>query len=257
MVSNKIKQRLKNGEQLLGTMITTFSNPDLAKILQTCGLDFFTIDCEHSSFDYGECARMIGIARAVGLPAIVRIPELRREVALKFMEMGASGLLLPNTETAEQAKQLVDYTKYAPLGHRGVSLSRPHTDFKSVQKREYMEQANGETILLCQIESRLGVKNIEEILTVEGIDVALIGPNDLSQDFGMLDEFENPAIVSAFERVREAAVKCGKFSGIHFGSPRPLVRWIEAGMQMNMCSSDVGMLKLGRKSILESLSLHP
>lgn len=248
-----LKMKLKNGKQVLGTMITTFSNPDIIKILKVSGLDYVIIDCEHASFEYGECARMIGIARAIGMPAIIRIPELRREVALKFIEMGAAGLLLPNTESADQAAQLVDYTKYAPMGHRGVSLSRPHTDYENVDKKEYMRRANENTMLLCQIESQTGVENIEKIMAIEGIDVAFIGPNDLSQDYGMLGEFENPIIVSAFERVIKAAKDNGKISGVHFGSPKPLRRWLRSGMQMNMCSSDVGMIIGGAKSILSAL----
>ena len=147
-----IKSRLKAGEQLLGTMITTFASPDLVKILKNCGFDFCMVDCEHGSFTTREVSDMIGAGRGFGMPVLVRIPEIRREHVLHYMEMGAAGLLLPNTESADQARQLVDYAKYAPLGHRGVSLSRPHTDFQKVNGPEYMAAANADTILLCQIE---------------------------------------------------------------------------------------------------------
>ena len=244
-----LKERLKNGEQVLGTMVTTFASPDMAKILQNCGFDFFIVDCEHGSFTTREVANMIAVARGVGMPALVRIPEMRREHALKFMEMGASGLLLPNTETAGQASMLADCAKYAPMGHRGVSLSRPHTDFKKVDGREYMRRANEETILLCQIESRRGVENIEEIMAVEGIDVGSIGPNDMTQDYGILNQFDNPEIVAAFERVMAAAQKNGKWSGVHFGSAGPLKPWIDRGMQINLWNSDSGPLALGASAM--------
>ena len=104
---SNLKERLKSGEQVLGTMVTTFVIPDIAKIIQNCGFDFFIVDCEHGSFTTREVANIIAVARSIGMPALVRIPEMRREHALKFMEMGASGLLLPNTETAEQAQMLV------------------------------------------------------------------------------------------------------------------------------------------------------
>lgn len=90
----EIKQRLKNGENLLGTMITVFQNPDIVKLLKVSGFDFAVLDCEHGSFEYGEAARIIGLARALEFPIIVRIPEVRREQILKYMEMGADGLLL-------------------------------------------------------------------------------------------------------------------------------------------------------------------
>lgn len=246
-----LKERLRNGEQILGTMVTTFASPDIAKILQNCGFDFLIVDCEHGAFTTREVANIIAVARGIGMPALVRIPEMRREHALKFMEMGATGLLLPNTETAEQAKMLVDCTKYAPMGHRGVSLSRPHTDFRKVKGAEYMPKANDETILMCQIESRKGVENVEEIIAVEGIDVAFIGPNDMSQDYGILGQFTHPDIVAAFEKIIAAAKANGKWAGAHFGGAAPLKPWLSKGMQINMWNSDNGLLALGAAAITE------
>lgn len=248
-----LKQRLKQGERLLGTMVTTFAAADMAKLLLQYGFDFFIIDCEHGSFTTREVADMIAVARAVGLPAMVRIPEMRREHALKFTEMGANGLLLPNTESAEQAKMLVDCTKYAPMGHRGVSLSRPHTDFAKVDGREYMARANEENILLCQIESRVGVAHIDEIMAVDGIDAALIGPNDMTQDYGKLNRFDDPEIVDAIARVVASAKTHGKFSGAHFGAAAPLIPWIQRGMQLNMWNSDIGLMSLGAAGGLPAL----
>ena len=162
------KTRIQSGEHLLGTMVTTFASADVPKILKACGFDFFIIDCEHGSFTTREVADMICVARAIELPGMVRIPELRREHVLHCMELGAAGLLLPNTETAEQARQLVDYAKYAPMGHRGVSLSRPHTDFLKQDSAAYMQSANRDTVLLCQIESQLGVSNIDAVMAGGG-----------------------------------------------------------------------------------------
>ncbi|MEG0492132.1 MAG: aldolase/citrate lyase family protein [Clostridia bacterium] len=250
---NTLKERLIANEPLLGTMITTFYCPDIARIVQAAKFDFFIVDCEHGSFTTREVANIIAEARGIGMPVLVRIPEMRREHALKFMEMGASGLLLPNVETVEQARTLVDCTKYAPMGHRGVSLSRPHTGFQKVDGKQYMAESNAQTLLLCQIESHAGVESIEEIMAVEGIDAALIGPNDLSQDFGMLGQFTNPEMVAAFEKVIAAAQANGKHAGVHFGSPKALAPWLNRGMTLNMCGSDVEMMLNGAKVIHEAL----
>ena len=248
---NDLKRRLRAGEWLLGTMITTFASPDLVKILKNCGFDFCMADCEHGSFTTREVSDMIGAGRGFGMPVLVRIPEIRREHVLHYMEMGAAGLLLPNTESADQARQLVDYAKYAPMGHRGVSLSRPHTDFRKVNGPEYMAEANEEGILMCQIESQAGVDHVEEILAVPGIDAALIGPNDMSQDFGILGQYAHPRMTEAMERVMKAAEARGKWSGAHFGSAAPLKPWIEKGMRLNMWNSDAGLLSLGAKAMTE------
>ncbi len=241
----QLKQRLQQGEQVLGTMVTTFASPDIARILQVAGFDYFIIDCEHGAFTTREVANIIAEARGIGLPVLVRIPEMRREYALKFMEMGASGLLLPNTEDAAQARMLVDCAKYAPLGHRGVSLSRPHTEFRPVDGPQYMAESNAETILMCQIESRKGVEHLDEIAAVEGIDVLFIGPNDLTQDYGILNQFDHPEILAAFERVMESAKAHGKYSGVHFGPLDALLPWVKRGMQMNLWNSDNGLLAAG------------
>ena len=244
-----LKQRLKDGEHLMGIMITTFHSVDVPRLLSVAGYDFAIIDCEHGSFTTREAADMIAVGRAIDLPILVRIPLLSREHALHFMEMGAAGILLPNTESAEQARQLVDFVKYAPMGHRGVSLSRPHTDFKKVDSHAYMEKANEEGIVMCQIESRAGVENIESIMAVDGVDVALIGPNDMTQDYGILGQFDNPEIVAAFHRVINAAKANGKFSGAHFGAAAKLMPWLHSGMTMNMCNSDSGLLMSGAREL--------
>ena len=233
-----LKEQLRAGKQVLGTMVTTFTTVDLAKVLKESGFDFMMIDCEHGAFTTREVANHISVARSIAFPALVRIPEMRREHALKYLEMGANGLLLPNTESAEEAAYLVECSKYAPAGKRGVSLSRPHTDFKKVNKADYMEKANRETLLMVQIESKKGVENIDEILAVPGIDVGFIGPNDMSQDYGILGQYSHPEIVAAFEKIMKTAEKYKIYSGVHFGHAEPLRPWIKRGMQINMWNSD-------------------
>ncbi|MFQ7002790.1 MAG: aldolase/citrate lyase family protein [Ruthenibacterium lactatiformans] len=92
-----------------------------------------------------------------------------------------------------------------------------------------MRWANEETILMCQIESRKGVENIGEIMAVEGIDVGFIGPNDMTQDYGILNQFGHPDIVAAFEKVIAAAEENGKWAGVHFGAAEPLRPWLARG----------------------------
>ncbi|HBR02051.1 MAG TPA: hypothetical protein DD738_05520 [Ruminiclostridium sp.] len=241
---SNIKQRLRNGESIIGTMITTFDNPDIVKILKVCGFDLFMIDCEHGGFDYSKVAALLGMGRAMDIAGFVRVPEAKREVVLKYMEMGADGLMLPNCETAEQAKALLTYSKYYPMGSRGVSLLRGHTGYEKIPSAtEYMEKANNETVIMCQIESPTGVDNIGKILDLDGVDAAFIGPNDLSQSYGLMGQFNHPTVVNAIETVIAAAKQRGKFSGIHMtGAPAAVRAWMEKGMALNLWSNDVTMM---------------
>lgn len=252
-MKSNLKARLKNGEQVLGTMVTVFDNPEVAKLIKVIGFDFFIVDSEHGNMDYGTVANMFAVAREAGIPAFVRIPEVRREVILKYMEIGAKGLLLPNTETVEQAKKLVEYSKYYPLGNRGVSLMRGHTGFEKPESAtDYMKETNEETILMVQIESPTGVKNIEEILDVEGIDAAFIGPNDLSQSMGIMGQTDRPEFIDAVDKVIAAAKSKQKYSGIHLMSTDALKPWMEKGMTLNLWANDIiMMINAGKKGISE------
>jgi 2-keto-3-deoxy-L-rhamnonate aldolase RhmA len=239
-MKKNLKYRLEAGESVVGTMVTIVDNLQIAKIVKLCGFDFFIIDCEHGSYDYSAVANILAMAREIGIPAVVRIPEVGREAVLKYMEMGAAGLLLPNTENVEQARALVKYAKYAPLGDRGVSLFRPHTGYEKVDDAsQYMQRTNQETVLMVQIESRQAVQNAEAILAVDGIDAAFVGPSDLSQSLGVFGQLEHPEFISAVDHVITAAKRTGKYSGLHcMTTTEALEPWIKKGMTLNLWSNE-------------------
>ncbi len=253
-MKNNIKERLARGEQVIGTMVTVFDSPEIGKILKVCGFDFFIVDCEHGHFDYQSVGNMAALAREAGMPMLVRVPEARREIVLKYMEMGASGLLLPNTETVEQAKALVEYSKYYPLGNRGVSLLRGHTGFEKIDSAtEYMQRSNAENILMVQIESPKGVENVDKFLAIEGIDAAFIGPNDLSQSLGIMGQTDHPRYIEAVDHVIATAKACGKYSGIHLMSTAALEPWIAKGMTINFLANDATLMMNAAKERLAKL----
>lgn len=250
-----IKQRLKNGESLIGTLISIVEHADTAKIIKASGFDYMLIDNEHGAFDYSALANMCTVSKAIGFPAIIRIPEPNRECILKYMDMGAAGLMIPNCESAETAKKVVQYSKYAPLGNRGLSFARTHSDYVApVSAEEYMRQTNEQTIILCQIESPVGVENVNEILSVDGVDVCFVGPYDLSQSYNLLGQFTHPTITGAIEKVVEAAKAKNKFSGIYFSGSTDLMKhWMEKGMTLNLWSNEVSLLIASSKEALLKL----
>lgn len=253
-MAHDIKARLKKGEALIGTIINFIDNPEIAKVFKVCGFDYFMIDCEHTGYDYGTVAQILSLAREIGICAIVRVPEAKREVVLKYMEMGAGGLMLPNAETPEEAEKLVEYAKYAPLGNRGVSLLRPATGFERIDNpAEYMNQVNDETVLVIQIESLNAVKNVDKLLAVEGIDAAFIGPNDLTQSMGIIGQWEHPEYIAAVDRVAQVAKELDKFSGIQTAKPEGLKSWIAKGMTLNLWAGDLTILMSAIKDGIEKL----
>lgn len=238
-----LKERMKAGENLIGTMTNVLGHPDLPRILQSCGFDFFIVDCEHGCYDYSQVSAMVAVAKAIGIGALVRVPGVLREPILRFMEMGADGLMLPSTDTPEQARTLVEYAKYSPMGKRGMSMMRAHNRYIPVPDPvAYMKQANEETILIAQIESARSVENIDAILSVEGIDVAFMGPNDLCCDLGVTGNQKAPVFARSVEKVIEAAKRHGKACGTHCMNVAAYELWHGKGMDFNLYSNEVSMI---------------
>lgn len=225
-----------------GTMLSEFYVPNVIRVFKACGFDYVIIDCEHGYFDFIEVANILSVARGYGLPAIVRLSKVDREFVLKYLDMGADGFLLSNTDDAAMIADLVHHAKYAPEGRRGISLQRAHTDYEPGKIREYLAQANAKTIILAQIESASGVENVEAILAVPGVDGVIIGPNDLALDLGVLGRNEAPVMVAAFEKVLAAALQAGKVCGLVSSNTDFLRKWEARGMRMLNWNSEIGML---------------
>lgn len=198
-----------------GIMINEIAFCNLPVLLKRAGLDFYIIDCEHGGFDYREVFGMASAARlAGGIETIVRLPSNMRKDIVKFMDMGADSLLLPMTNCAADIAEVVKYAKYFPVGERGVSTMRAHTLYNPPPIAEYAASANAHTRIYAQIETKAGVENADEILSVNGVAGCFIGPNDMAVSYGCSLSGGAPEIYAAIERVAECAKKRGKACGI-------------------------------------------
>ena len=240
-------------ERRTGIMINEIPFSNFPVLFRQCGLDFYIIDDQHGGFDYREIYGMISAARlAGGIETIVRIPCADRRDIIKFLDMGADGLLLPMTNGAEDIGKVVKYAKYSPLGERGISTMRAHTLYNPPPLAEYMPAANARTKVYAQIETKEGVERIEEILSVEGVEGFLMGPNDLSDSYGCLGDDGAPQILAAIDRTAECARRLGKTSGIITANARYLDRAKEAGMRMFSKGSELSLLASGiRKTVAD------
>ena len=203
-----MKERLQNGETLFGTMVTAFDSPEIMRLIANAGLDWVFVDTESVYPSPERLGAMLGYAQLLGLPAVVRIPELRKAEVSRVLDLGAAGIICPDVRSAEEARELVRLAKYFPDGERGVALDRPHTGYQvsgTAEKIQYMQQANRNTILICQIESLPGLEHLEEIAAADGVDGLLIGPNDLSQAMGIFGQTDHPDFLAAVRRIMAAA----------------------------------------------------
>jgi 2-keto-3-deoxy-L-rhamnonate aldolase RhmA len=234
-----LKQKLNAGELVLATMVNEMRTPTLPTILSAAGLDSFVIDMEHGTHDWSDMAALVGVARGLGLHAIVRIPEIRRETVLKPLDAGAAGILVPMVNTAEEATQIVQWAKYPPAGVRGVSLRRGHNDFRSRDLGTYLSEANDSTAVIIQIETEQSVDNIEDLVRVEGVDCVFIGPNDLSVALGAPGQLGSDVMREACETILKAARESGVAVGYQSFDIAQARVLVEQGVRYLSFTSDV------------------
>jgi 2-keto-3-deoxy-L-rhamnonate aldolase RhmA len=234
-------------------MIWEFATRGIAKIVEAADLDFVFLDMEHTALDPAGVADLTAWFKATSIAPIVRVPQSQYHFIARSLDAGALGVMCANVETAEQAREIVQAAKYAPLGNRGVGIGGAHNDYYSVDAVQYFHDANENTSVICQIESVRGLENCEEIAAVPGVDVLWVGHMDLSTSMGIVGQFDQPAFHAALDRVVAAAQKYGKFTGIQPSTPEQARDWIGHGFQAISWSTDVGVYRAGLIRAIEDL----
>lgn len=249
----ELKARLKNGEKVCGMMLSEFYVPNIARLIASVGFDFVIVDCEHGYFDYTQVANLVAVAEGAQLPVIVRIARPDRCAITKYLDMGVRGVLLANAAGVDEARELANLCLYSPQGDRGISTFRAHTGYHNGDTGRVMREANERMLVICQIESPAAVAQCEQMLSLPGVDGALIGPNDLSQHMHLFAQFDHPQLHGAIESVAQAAKRAGKWSGIITADKGLLQFSRQAGMTCFSSGSELSMLSRGAKEEMEKL----
>lgn len=201
-------------ERLYGAFIKILTNPSITIMAKNAGLDFLFYDCEHGMYTYETLHDLILMGNAVGIPSFIRVPQLARGDVSRSLDCGATGVMVPMIENKEQAQLLVEWSKYPPDGNRGYS-GGANTNYRASGNHESnMKELNESVISIAQIETGKGVENIEEILSVEGIDAVIVGPADLAISLGIPGDYFNPVEIDAINKVAAACEKHKKGFGI-------------------------------------------
>lgn len=249
---NTLKHALKRGEPVIGTMITEAGSTGFVWMLANIGFDFVFIDMEHSTYGLQPVADMIKIARLSGLVPLVRITDLAYNLIAPVLDAGAMGLMLPRVETREQVEKLVSYMKYPPVGVRGATAGRGSTDYTGAKPQELVSHLNENTLVILQIERKVAIDNIDDLLSVPGVDAAVIGPFDLTISLGE-NSTSSPKVEEAIQKVVEAAKRHNIASGIHIADSESVLKWYERGMTMLACNTDLGFFTAGANRTIAAL----
>ncbi len=188
-------------------------SPPLVEMLGLGGFDFAIIDAEHGVFDLERTQECLRAAASVGMPCMVRPPELNAHFIQAALDMGASGIQVPQVDTAADASKAVECSHFPPRGTRGFSSTTRAAGYGYRPRAQFVEQAGQNTVVCVQIESRAGVESLAEILNVPGVNIVFIGTSDLSLSYG-LDAPDHPEIISLIEDMVPRIVKSGKTAGV-------------------------------------------
>ena len=213
------------------------------------GFDWLLIDMEHSAYDPVVMADMVAIIADAGTSApLVRVPSSHNVEWFKWaLDAGAWGILAPMINTRQEAELVVSWSKYPPIGTRSIGGAFAQYGFGTTDRASYTNGANDEILVMVQIESRDGLNNVEEILSVPGIDVAFVGPNDLHAQSGFPPSYDGtePEFVAALERIQAAAKKNHLAAGIIDGDGASAAKRVQQGFQLVTVTTDLNSMIAG------------
>jgi len=245
MRGNQVKAKLQSGELSLGVLAWEFATPGLPAILELAGAEFCVLDMEHSGFSLETVRAWIRWCRSTTVVPLVRVPAHEYRYVAGALDAGAQGLMIPMTETADQARQIVSWSRYPPAGARGTAFGIAHDDYRGGSSEEIvatMARANAECLLLFQIETLAGLERVEEIVAVDGVDVAWVGHGDLSVSMGRPYQFDHPEHLAALTHVAAVARQAGKTAGRMVTDVASGREWRERGYQMLAYGPETALL---------------
>jgi 2-keto-3-deoxy-L-rhamnonate aldolase RhmA len=234
---------------LAGTLLS-ISAPQVAEILSDSGFDWVLIDMEHSAISLESVQNALQIMGDKILK-IVRVPGNDEIWIKRVLDTGCDGILVPMVNSAAEARNVIQFSKYPLEGRRSVGLSRAHSFGPGFSK--YVENANKDLVIMIQIEHKEGVRNIDEILKVKGIDSIFIGPYDLSASMGLTGQLNHPEVQAAIRLIKEKCREAGIPYGIFGMTPEGLVPEVKDGCTFLLCGVDAAILVNAYKDLLNRL----
>ncbi|QLH13035.1 aldolase [Paracoccus pantotrophus] len=239
-----MKARMAAGELAVGMIARMLRGVEIAAVARNAGFDCLYIDLEHNSFSLETVGQISIAATALGITPVVRVPGLDPAQISRTLETGAQGIIIPHMETRADAEKVVEAAKFPPLGNRSLLGINPHTLFKGGPAAEIMEKMNRETLVAGMIESMTAVENADEIAAVEGIDMLLVGTNDLCNSLGVPGQHDHAGVREAYAHVAATCRRHGKFLGVGGLNSRPEIakEMIGLGAHYVSAGSDTGFL---------------
>lgn len=249
MRKNLVKGKILSGGTAYGVFCNLYS-PMIVELVGHLGFDFALLDAEHSPVGVESCEHMVRAADSVGLTTFIRVAMNIRQNILRYLDIGAMGVMLPQISTRAEAEAVVEAVKYPPQGKRGLGPARAADYGLTPSLQEYTIKANQETLVAVQIETMGAVNNLDEFLSIEGIDIFFIGPSDLSASMGYVGEPNHPEVQAMIEKLVHRIRTAGRVAGTVAYTHEALAKAKERGFQF-IAHGITGMITKSGREYLE------
>jgi 4-hydroxy-2-oxoheptanedioate aldolase len=244
LVQNKVRQRIAADEVAVSMIVRLVHSIEIATVAKACGFDSLYVDLEHCSFSMQTTSQICIAALDVGVTPFVRVPSHSSEWVSRVLDGGAMGVIAPHVSGAEDARAVVRHAKFPPFGERSVSIGTPQLRFRNWPAPEARAVMNRETTVVAMIETQDALGSADEIAAVEGVDIIMIGTNDLCADMGIDGQFEHRKVKDAYLRVIEACRRHGKATGVGGLASRPklIEEFVRAGARYVSSGADLSFI---------------
>src|SRR3954452_9809847 len=228
---NTTRERLPKGETVYGCGLQVYRAPEIPRLFATAGFDYVFIDMEHGSFNLETAHDMITACKLAGITPIVRVGEVQYTICARLLDQGAQGIILPRVEDPKILEEALSWMRFPPLGKRGFGINPTMVDYETRSMPEIIEHQNRETLAVVQFETVRAVEAADELLSLKGLDVVMIGPADLSISLGIPGQFDHPLLVDTVDKVIAACNRHGVVPGIETRGVAMGKFWADRGMR--------------------------
>ena len=244
ILRNNVKEKLARDEVVASITVRLVRSIEIARIAASAGFDTLYVDVEHSSFSLETTGQICMAALAAGIAPFVRVPANTPDYVSRVLDGGALGVIAPHIGSAQEARAVVKAAKYPPLGERSNAGTLPHLHFRAFPAAEANAALNDATMVIVQFESAATLAQIDEIIAVAGVDMVLIGLNDLLADWGIPGQYDDPRVSEAYARTIAACRSLGKHCGVGGLATRPdlVAEYVKMGARYVSTGTDLAFL---------------
>jgi len=255
MKTNFVRSKLKRGEPSIGTWLT-LPDPMTAQLMARAGFDWLTVELEHTPTTFEHAAQSFGLIAGANSVPLDRVPWNTCENIKRVLDTGDWGIVVPMVNSRAEAEAVVNTSRYAPIGQRSVGGQLHATNFDT-DPATYYDRANDEVLVVVMAEHIKAIEAAEDILSLPGIDVVFIGPNDLHKSMGKRPVFDSDykEFVDALKHIQKTAAKYGVATGIHVLDADAAKRRVAEGFQFIAITSDAGMMLAKAREFMTTLGL--